>query len=83
MYPIAMSQLIKRLIKNTPCGLVAWHTELQRRTRFARIKGVHANATLIQRLIRNTARMCDMTYTHTNQDAKMNTFWIRYLCLIS
>jgi len=29
--------------------------------------------------------MCDMTHTHTHthQDPKINTFWIRYLCVIS
>lgn len=34
MHPIEMSQLIKLLIKNTPCGLVAWHTERQRWPQF-------------------------------------------------
>lgn len=65
MHPIVMSQLIKHLIKNTPCGLVAWHTEHRRRPWFVRIKGAHANATLIWRLIRNTGRMCDMMHAHT------------------
>lgn len=34
MHPIVMSQLIKLLIKNTPCGLVAWRTEQRRWPQF-------------------------------------------------